>query len=96
MVDFDTLKANGYDLFGNLIFQGWEYFFKSLKGPVYELLVKQLWVFVEASNLQVTSYVLGHKISISKRFIATFMGHDGSGKWCFSMLSKKSKMEEIA
>lgn len=47
-------------------------------------------------NLQVTPYVLGHMISVSEKYIATLLGHDGSEKWCFGMLSKNSKMEEIA
>lgn len=31
-VDFDNLKANGYDLLGTVVTQGWKGYFKRLKG----------------------------------------------------------------
>lgn len=43
-----------------------------------------------------TSYVLGHKISISEKSIATLLGHDGSGKKCFSMTAKNYKIAHIS
>lgn len=42
-----------------------------------------------------TSYLLGHKITIPKKSIANFFGHDGSGKQCRDILAKKSKMATI-
>lgn len=74
----------------------WEGYFERLKGPVYDNLFKQFLIFPEALSLQVTSYVLGHKISTSEKSIATLLGHYGSGKQGFGMISKTKKMEEIA
>lgn len=95
MVEFDNLESNGYDLLGTVRTQGWEGYFELLKGPVYDELVKQLWIFSNAMNLQVTSYVLGHKISINEKSIVALLSQGGSGKWCLGILSKKSKMEDI-
>lgn len=43
-----------------------------------------------------TSYVLGHKISIFDKSIAKILNHDGSGKRCFDMPTKRTKLDEIA
>lgn len=40
--------------------------------------------------------MLGHKISVSEKLIATLLGHDGSWKRCFGMIAKKDKIAEIA
>ncbi|KAI5385301.1 hypothetical protein KIW84_072049 [Lathyrus oleraceus] len=95
MVDFENLKADAFYVFGTLRSQGWEGFFDCLKGPVYDQLVKQLWVFAKASKFQVTSYVLGHKISISEKSIATLLGHDGSGKKCFNRTTVGSRSMSV-
>lgn len=42
IVDFDNLKQNGFDLSDDVVTQGWEVYFNSLKGPVYPTLVKVL------------------------------------------------------
>lgn len=79
-MNFDNLKANGYDLTGNVKTQECEGCIEHLKGLVYTELVKQFWTFATAMNLQVTSYFLGHKITISEKSIAKLLGHDGFGK----------------
>lgn len=58
--------------------------------------MKQFWIFVSATNLEVTTFVLGHKITISEKSIAKLLSYYGYGKCCFEMLAKKDRMEEIA
>lgn len=95
-MDVDNLKENGYDLTEAIRTQGWEGYFECLKGLVYTELVNQFWILATAKNLQVISYVLGHKITISEKSISKLLSHDDSRKQCFDMLAKKSKMVEIA
>ena len=40
IIDFDNIKANGFDLTEGVKFQGWEEFFNHPKGPVYPDLAK--------------------------------------------------------
>lgn len=94
-MNFDNLKANEFDLTKGVKSQGWEEFFNCLKGMVYLELVKQFWIFAKASKLQVNSYVLGHKINISDKSISKLLNHDGFRKWCFDLLAKKIKLNEI-
>lgn len=96
MVDVDVLIENGYDSTEAIRTQGWESYIERLKGPVYTELVRQFWIFASTTNLQVTSYVLGHKVTIFEKFVAKLLSHDGSGKHYFEMLDKKSKMAEIS
>lgn len=49
--------------------QGCEEFFDLLKGLVYPEFVKEFWIFTTAFKHQITSYVMGHKISISNMSI---------------------------
>lgn len=39
--------------------------------------------------------MLGHKITISEKFVAKLLNHDGFRRRCYGMLPKKKKMEEI-
>lgn len=96
IVDFDNIKENMFDLTKWLKSQGYEEFFNFLKEPVYPALFKQFGIHVVASKLQITSYILGHKISISEKSIEKLINHDGSGKRCFNMLVKRAKLDEIA
>lgn len=43
-----------------------------------------------------TSYVLGHKIYISEKSLATLLKHDGSRRRCFGMITKKDKILVVA
>lgn len=95
-MDFDNLKANGFYLTYGIKTQNWEWFFDRLKGPVYHESVKQLWIFASTTNLQITSFVLGHKITISEKSIAKLLKHDDSGKRCFEMPDKKAILDAIA
>lgn len=67
-----------------------------LKRPVYAELVKQIWIFASATNLQVTSSMLWHKITTSEKSITKLLSHDRYGKHCLEMLDTKEIMEEIA
>ncbi|MCI50700.1 hypothetical protein A2U01_0071944, partial [Trifolium medium] len=42
-VEFEALKANGFDVEHFFTDQGWSQFFDSLNGPVYPILVKDFW-----------------------------------------------------
>lgn len=66
LVDVDDLKENGFGLTKTIRTQGWEGYFECLKGPIYTELGKQFCIFATTMNLQVTSYVLGHKITNSE------------------------------
>lgn len=76
--------------------QGWEEFFDRLKGPFCTELVNSFWIFVTTSNLQITSFVLGHKIIIFEKSIVKLLNHDGYGKRCFDMLAMKDKLDDIS
>ncbi|MCI22255.1 cullin-like protein, partial [Trifolium medium] len=44
MVDFESLKANDFDIEDLFIKQGWKRYFKMLNGPIYSRLVKEFWM----------------------------------------------------
>lgn len=95
LVDFKNIKVNGFDLIDWVKTQNWEGFFDRLK-HVYLELVKQLCIFASIINLQITLFVLGHKITISKKSITKLLNHDSSRKRCFKMPSKKTRLDDIA
>lgn len=76
-VDFENLKVSGFDLTEGIKTQGWEGYFHHFKGPVYTESVKQFWTFATTISLQITSFVLGHKIYIFEKLIAKLLNHDG-------------------
>src|ERR1044072_4447815 len=43
LIDFENLTAHGFDLWADVVEQGWENFFTRLHGPIYEDLVKDFW-----------------------------------------------------
>lgn len=73
-VDFENMRANGFDLWEEVVFQGWEYYFARLHGPVYTHLVKDFWKQAEADNYYIVSHVLGKKVVITERNIAQLLG----------------------
>ncbi|MCI32495.1 cullin-like protein, partial [Trifolium medium] len=44
MVDFESLKINGFDVEEMFIKQGWKRYFDMLNGPIYTRLVKEFWM----------------------------------------------------
>lgn len=80
IMDFKNLKENGFDFTKTLNIQGWNKFFKRLTGPVYPMLVKQLWVHATVERETITSYVMNRKIVITEKLITDLIGHDGKGK----------------
>ncbi|CAJ2641640.1 unnamed protein product [Trifolium pratense] len=44
IVDFDSLKANGFDVKPYFITQGWDKYFDMLNGPIYPDLLKKFWM----------------------------------------------------
>ncbi|PNX56869.1 cullin-like protein, partial [Trifolium pratense] len=44
MVDFESLKANGFDVKPYFIAQGWDKYFEMLNGPIYPDLLKHFWM----------------------------------------------------
>src|ERR1044072_1608256 len=73
-VDFDNIMQNGFDLHKKVRYQGWEKFFTSLNGPVYEALVKEFWKQAECDHYHVVSHVLGKRIIISEKTIGELFG----------------------
>ena len=73
LVDFDNLTAHGFDLWEDVLGQGWENFFTRLHGPIYEDLVKDFWRQAEYDDHYVVSHVLGRKIVITEQSIALLL-----------------------
>ncbi|PNX66664.1 cullin-like protein, partial [Trifolium pratense] len=44
MVDFNSLKVNGYDVEPYFASQGWNRYFEMLNGPIYPDLLKHFWM----------------------------------------------------
>ncbi|XP_045791776.1 uncharacterized protein LOC123886505 [Trifolium pratense] len=44
MVDFNSLKANNYDMEPYFTYQGWNRYFEMLNGPIYPDLLKHFWM----------------------------------------------------
>ncbi|PNX60617.1 hypothetical protein L195_g060271, partial [Trifolium pratense] len=44
MVDFESLKENGYDVKPYFSAQGWNKYFDMLNGPIYPELLKKFWM----------------------------------------------------
>lgn len=96
IVDFKNLKGNGFDFFETLAFQGWNSFFKRLKGPVYPVLLKQFWVHATAEKEMVTSYVINSKIVIIGKSIADLILHNGRGKIIHSAKTNAKREAKIS
>ena len=77
IVDFNSLKENGFDLSEDIKAQGWEKYFDRLVGPTFPILVKEFWIHASSSNHQVTSYVMGKKIVITEDLIGKLNGYNG-------------------
>ena len=77
MVDFENLKANGFDLLPSVEFQGWGNFFDRLVGPVFPHLVKEFWIHVIASPKAILSFVMGKEISITENLFRKLLGFEG-------------------
>ena len=73
LVDFDNMRRNGVDLTEELRLQGWENYFQRLYGPVYPNLTKEFWRFADADDHFIVSYVLGVKIVITEKSIASLL-----------------------
>ena len=69
IIDFKSLKENRFDLSADVTAQGWNMYFDFLLGPMFPIMVKELWVHATSSNHQVTPYVLGKKIVIIEDLI---------------------------
>ena len=96
IIDFESMKENGYDLTPNMEFQGWTRYFNHLLGPVFPKLVKEFWIHSSTSNHQVTSYVMGKKIAISEDLIVRLIGHNDGGIHCSDMEEKCSDLTTIS
>ncbi|KAI5418243.1 hypothetical protein KIW84_042751 [Lathyrus oleraceus] len=79
LVDFNNMKRNGVDLTEELHQQGWENYFQRLYGPVYPNLIKEFWRFVDADDHFIVSYVLGVKIVITEKSIASLLNMEKTG-----------------
>ena len=80
LVYFDNLKENGMDLTQELKNQGWFTYFNRLYGPIYTNLVKELWRFTDCDDHYIVSHVLGIKMVITEKSIATLLNLEKWGK----------------
>ncbi|XP_050889238.1 uncharacterized protein LOC127094448 [Lathyrus oleraceus] len=80
IVNFKNLKDNDFDFSETMEFQGWKALFERLNGPVYLVLVKQLWIHATATKDTITSFVMNKKIAVMEKFIANLISHNGCGK----------------
>lgn len=100
IVDFNSLKRNGFDLSGDVATQGWEAFLNCLKWLVYPALVKDFYIHVKTTELVISSFVLGKKISNIEQSIAKMQGgrYKPYGRpwkfyWCSCWYSLQNKEE---
>ena len=49
IIDFGSLKENGFDLTEEVRAQKWERYFDRLVGPTFPMLVKEFWIHAKAS-----------------------------------------------
>ena len=96
IIDFESLKENGFDLYEDIMAQGWNIYFDSLLGPTFPILIKEFWIHSTSSNHQVTSYVMGKKIMIIENLIGKLIGYNGGGVRCIDMDDKCSDLKSIA
>ncbi|MCI63737.1 LRR receptor-like serine/threonine-protein kinase RCH1, partial [Trifolium medium] len=47
MVDFESLRVNGFVIEDLFVTQGWKRYFKMLNGPIYSRMVKEFWMKAE-------------------------------------------------
>jgi hypothetical protein len=73
LVDFENMKRNDIDLTEELRMQWWETYFQRLYGHVYTNLVKELWRFADSDDHYIVSYILGVKIVITEKSIASLL-----------------------
>lgn len=92
IIDFESLKLNGFDLTRYVTSQGYESFFGYLKGLVYPALVKDLWIHVVTTDNLIALSVMGKKISISKN-IVKLMSHGSHGRRCYNVVTKEEQIK---
>ena len=88
IIDFESMKENGFDLTADVAIRGRNKYFNRLLGPVFQILVKEFWIHANSSNHQVTSYVMVKNIAIIEDLIAKLIGYNGGGIR-FSDMAKK-------
>ena len=74
IVDFESLKENGFDLTAEVKTQRWERYFDRLVGPTFPELVKEFWIHAKIDKHLVVSSVMGKKIVITEDHIARLIG----------------------
>ncbi|KAL5076615.1 hypothetical protein RYX36_015599 [Vicia faba] len=88
IIDFESLKENGFDLTEEIRAQKWERYFDRLVGPTFPALVKEFWIHAKISKHLVISSVMGKKIVISEDLIARLIGQSGGGVRCVDMAER--------
>jgi hypothetical protein len=79
LVDFENMKRNGVHLTEELRMQGWETYFQRLDGPMYTYPVKEFWRFADSDDHNIVSQVLGVKIVITEKKIASLLNMEKTG-----------------
>src|ERR1044072_1222322 len=73
-VNFTNIMEHGFDLWEEVLFQGWETYFNKLNVPVYVNLVKEFWKQADFDTYHVVLHVLGKRIIITEKTIAQLLG----------------------
>ncbi|KAI5430649.1 hypothetical protein KIW84_035021 [Lathyrus oleraceus] len=69
----------------------WENYFQRLYGPVYPNLIKEFWRFADADDHFIVSYVLGVKIVITEKSIASLLNMEKDGGIRIYNINPRSK-----
>ncbi|MCI06047.1 hypothetical protein A2U01_0027102, partial [Trifolium medium] len=88
MVDFESLKVNGFDIEDLFTNQGWKRYFDMLNGPIYTNMVKEFWmkahvydnVAAKQKKNIIKSVLAGLDITISRAHFAKLLDVKDQGK----------------
>lgn len=78
LVDFENMKRKEIDLTEEHRKKWWENYFQRLYGPIYTYMVKELWRFAYSDDHYISFYVLGVKIIITEKSIATLLNMENA------------------
>src|SRR3954466_3089891 len=68
-VDFENLKAHGFNPDARILAQGWSNYLDRLVGPIYPALVKDFWAHATVTSNAINSFVLGHEVVITEKLV---------------------------
>src|SRR3954464_11730182 len=80
-VDFNNLRANGFQCDVRILEQGWSKYLNRLAGPIYPELVKDFWVHATVTPTAIISFMLGHEVVITEKLIRKLYNLDDEEGW---------------